>query len=249
MAWRIHANPVVLAVGGVAAVILQLAEPAIRSAIWTHSTFRRAPLERMRHTAAAALITTFADTASASARIEAVGRMHARVRGATPDGAAYAADDPDLGDIVHLTAGFGFLAAWLRLVEPDLRAADQDRYWAEGAAVGRAFGAGDPPLSAGKAAERLAALESRLDPDPVIFEFLALTAGASPFGPIGAPLQRMVVDAAQALIPPGLRDRLGLAEHPARRELALATLSVLARRAPPPAIVRAARDRVRERLA
>lgn len=31
VAWRVHANPVSLAVGGIAAVILELAEPRVRS--------------------------------------------------------------------------------------------------------------------------------------------------------------------------------------------------------------------------
>ena len=33
VAWRVHANPVALAVGGIAAVILELAEPRVRSGI------------------------------------------------------------------------------------------------------------------------------------------------------------------------------------------------------------------------
>ena len=34
MAWRVHANPVALAIGGVAAVLLELAEPRVRSGGW-----------------------------------------------------------------------------------------------------------------------------------------------------------------------------------------------------------------------
>ena len=40
MAWRVHANPVTLAVGGLAAVILELAEPRVRTGVWEQSIFR-----------------------------------------------------------------------------------------------------------------------------------------------------------------------------------------------------------------
>jgi uncharacterized protein (DUF2236 family) len=43
VAWKVHANPIALAIGGVAAVILELAEPRVRSGVWDHSTFRTDP--------------------------------------------------------------------------------------------------------------------------------------------------------------------------------------------------------------
>jgi uncharacterized protein (DUF2236 family) len=39
VSWRVFANPVVLFVGGVAAVLLELAEPSVRSGVWDHSSF------------------------------------------------------------------------------------------------------------------------------------------------------------------------------------------------------------------
>ena len=50
VAWRVHANPIALAIGGVAAVILELAEPRVRTGVWEHSIFARDPLTRMRRT-------------------------------------------------------------------------------------------------------------------------------------------------------------------------------------------------------
>jgi uncharacterized protein (DUF2236 family) len=244
VAWQVHANPVVLAVGGVAAVILQLGEPAIRTAIWTRSSFRAQPLARMRRTAQAALVTTFAPTAAARDCIAAVGRMHAAINGVTPGGAAYSALDPELCDIVHLTTGHGFLSAYVGLVRPDLPARERDRYWAEGVEVGRAFGAGGPPTSAAQAAERLAALRDRLTPDPAIGEFLAIVARTSPLGPAGLPVQALLVEGALALTPGWARARLGLQHRPARQAAALGVLSLLARSVPPPAIVREAYQRM-----
>ena len=49
LSWRIFKNPVTLFIGGVAAVILELGEPSVRSGIWDHSAFRQnAPLRLRR---------------------------------------------------------------------------------------------------------------------------------------------------------------------------------------------------------
>src|SRR5207237_581182 len=40
ISWRIFKNPVALFIGGVAAVILELAEPRVRTGVWEHTSFR-----------------------------------------------------------------------------------------------------------------------------------------------------------------------------------------------------------------
>ena len=50
VSWRVMKNPVALIVGGVAAVILELAEPRVRTGVWEHTSFRRDPVTRMRRT-------------------------------------------------------------------------------------------------------------------------------------------------------------------------------------------------------
>src|ERR1700733_3668356 len=59
VSWRIFKNPVALFVGGVAAVILELAEPAVRTGVWEHSSFRRDPVQRLRRTGLAAMVTVY----------------------------------------------------------------------------------------------------------------------------------------------------------------------------------------------
>lgn len=239
VAWRVHANPVALAAGGVAAVILQLGEPRVRSGVWDHSDFRRNPIARMERTADAALVTTFGPSEAAEARIAMVTRMHARVAGVTPDGEAYSALDPELLDWVHLTAGYGFLNAFLRYVDPGLSAADQDRYYAEGARVGRAFGAVDPPTSAAAVEQRIEAMRPKLRAHPILDEFLRIVSTNSPFGLPGLPLQPLLVRAAIDTLPPQLRRDLQLTERPLARGAVLATMRALAaaaRRAPNEAV-------------
>jgi uncharacterized protein (DUF2236 family) len=239
MAWRVHANPIVLAVGGVAAVVLELAEPRVRAGVWSHSTFRADPLGRMRHTAQAALLTTFGPTASAKAGIEAVARRHARVNGRTPEGEPYSAQDPELADWVHVTAGYGFLTAYRRLLAPRLPPEEADRYWSEGREVAAAYGAGDPPSSHAEALAEIREMRPRLGPDAVIDEFLDLVGRASPLGLPGRPVQALLVEAALACLPSWAIVQLALPDRSLRRAGAVAavrTLAVAAGAAPLPIV-------------
>jgi uncharacterized protein (DUF2236 family) len=246
MAWRVHANPVVLAVGGVAAVVLELAEPRVRAGVWAHSNFRSDPLGRMRRTAYAALLTTFGPTAAAQAGISAVARRHERVNGTTPEGESYSANDPALADWVHVTAGYGFLTAYRRLIAPGLPPEEADRYWSEGREVARAYGAGAPPVSHAEALAAIAAMKPRLRSSPVLHEFLDLVGRASPLGPAGRPLQALLTHAALACLPPWAVGQLALPNQPTRGAgavVALKTLALAAAADPLP-IVRAAYARV-----
>jgi uncharacterized protein (DUF2236 family) len=244
VAWRVHANPVALAVGGVAAVILELAEPRVRSGVWDHSVFRTDPLARMQRTGEATLITTYGPTAAAEARVAMVTRMHARVAGVTPEGQAYTALDPTLMTWVHVTAGWGFLNAYHRHVAP-LSAADRDRYFAEGARLGRMFGAPDPPESSSAVEALFDRMRPLLAPHAIIGEFLAIVARTSPFGLAGRALQPLVVEAAVDLLPEDVRRRLGLPARPLRLAAARSVLGALARAAEhaPVDVVRQSRAR------
>ena len=44
--WRVYKNPVALALGGVCAVLLEFADPRIRSGVWDHSVSPKDPLGR-----------------------------------------------------------------------------------------------------------------------------------------------------------------------------------------------------------
>jgi uncharacterized protein (DUF2236 family) len=50
VSWRVFKNPVAFYISGIAAVLLELAKPRIRSGIWDHTKFRVDPLARMKRT-------------------------------------------------------------------------------------------------------------------------------------------------------------------------------------------------------
>jgi len=228
MAWRVHANPVALAVGGVAAVILELAEPRVRTGVWEHSIFRTDPLTRMRRTGEATMITTYGPTAAARARIEMVNRMHARVGGKTPEGQAYRASDADILTWVHVTASYGFLNGYVRFVDPGLSLAEQDRYYAESEAVGSGFGAVNLPRSVAEVADFIAEWRGKLAPHAIIGEFLQIVSSTSPIGPVGRLIQPLVLEGALEILPPWARDQLKLPDHPGRRAVGLPALRAMA---------------------
>jgi uncharacterized protein (DUF2236 family) len=249
MGWRVHANPMALAIGGVAAVILELAEPRVRTGVWEHSTFRTDPVGRMQRTGEATLITTYGPTAAAEACVAMVTRMHQRVGGMTPEGQAYVALEPELMTWVHVTAGWGFLTAYDRYVEP-LSLAERDRYFAEGARLGRMFGAPEPPDGVAGVKAWFDRMRPKLVPHPIIEEFLGIVSTTSPMGLAGRALQPLVVQAAIDLLPPDIQRQLGLTTRPLRLAAAKAVLGSLARtvgRAPGD-VVRDAHARMGRRL-
>lgn len=207
--WQVFRNPVVLFVGGTAAVILEFAEPRVRDAVWTHSRFRTDPLGRLRGTGLAAMVTVYGPRSSAERMIAGVVRAHERVSGTTSDGTPYRANDPELLTWVQATAAFGFLEAYRRFVEP-LSQAECDTFYAEGLAAGRLYGAPDPPASEAETYACLRSMASNLQSSPTLFGFLDVMRRAPILPPGARALQGMLVRAAISLLPGWVRDRLEL---------------------------------------
>jgi uncharacterized protein (DUF2236 family) len=209
VSWTVFKNPVVLFIGGVAAVVLELAEPRVRTGVWEHSAFREQPLERLRRTALATVVTVYGARSRAEAMIARVTRLHERVAGTTPRGDRYAAMDPELLTWVQATAAFGFLQAYHTFVRP-LGDDERDRFYAEGQAAARLYGATDAPASRAALDALFAAMRDRLEPSDIVHEFLDIVrrmpAVALPLRPVQGLLLRAAVD----IVPPWARERLGL---------------------------------------
>jgi uncharacterized protein (DUF2236 family) len=212
--WRIMKNPVALMVGGIAAVILELAEPRVRTAVWEHTSFRTDPVTRMKRTGLAAMVAVYAPEAAARRMIEAVVRAHDRIEGVTPDGRAYRANDEELLNWVQATAAHGFLEAYRRFVRP-LTDAEADRYYAEAAPGVALFGAHNVPRSAAEMDALFTAMRPKLERSDIVFDFLDIVRRA-PILPSRS-AQRLLVRAAIDITPPWVRERLGIdAQHALR---------------------------------
>lgn len=205
--WRIMKNPVALTIGGIAAVILELAEPRVRTGVWEHTTFRKDPVARMKRTGMAAMVTVYAPADRARAMIAGVVRAHERVEGLTPAGALYRANDVELLSWVQATAGYGFFEAYHRFVR-SLSADEMDRVYAEGSKAAALYGAHGAPRSAAALQGLFAAMRPKLERSSIVFDFLEIVRNA-PILPSRS-LQRLMVRAAVELTPPWARDILGL---------------------------------------
>ncbi|MEQ1489103.1 MAG: oxygenase MpaB family protein [Terricaulis sp.] len=207
VSWRVMKNPVALVVGGLAAVILELAEPRVRTGVWEHTTFRTDPETRMRRTGFAAWTTIYAPEDVARRMIAGVTRAHDRIEGRTPAGVAYRASDPELLTWVHATAAFGFSEAYSRYVRT-LAPEEMDRFYAEGAPVAALYGADKPPSSRAALDAIFASMASKLEASDIVFEFVGIVR-AVPILPVKA-VQRLMVRGAVSMTPDWARERLGL---------------------------------------
>jgi uncharacterized protein (DUF2236 family) len=209
ISWRIFDNPLTLFIGGVAAVILELAEPSVRAGVWNHSSFRSDPLMRLRRTGAAAMITVYAPRDEAERMIARVVAMHDKVRGTLPDGRPYHANDPRLLDWVQATATFGFSEAYHRYAIR-LTGRQRSAAFAEGCAAAKLFGALGAPRSLAEWEKLLERTAPGLEPSEVLDEFLAIMRTAPILPAPLRPLQRLLVRAAIGIVPPLVRGRLNL---------------------------------------
>lgn len=211
VSWRVFKNPVSLYIGGITAVLLELAEPRVRTGVWDHSGFRADPVKRLRRTGLAAMITVYGARSKAETMIAAIRRSHDAVRGVTSGGETYYANDPGLLNWVHATASFGFLNAFCTYVRP-LPKEQRDRYYAEGHNTAHPYGATLTPGSESEMDRLIREMQPEMEPSPIIGEFLNIMRDAPVLPKLLRPTQKLFVAAAIELLPMPTRNILGLDE-------------------------------------
>ena len=211
ISWRIFKNPVALFVGGVAAVLLELAEPRVRTAVWEQSHFRSKALQRIRRTGLAALTTVYAPRSAAAEMISHIVRIHGNIRGTTPAGRPYCANDPELLTWVHATATFSFFQAYSQYVCP-LQDGDMDSFCCEGLIAAGLYGAINAPASHQDMQALFQVMQDNLEPSPILSDFLKIVKSTPILPSILHPLLGMLVRAAVTLLPREIRQRLKLAD-------------------------------------
>lgn len=212
VSWRIFSSPLSLFIGGVAAVIMEFSDARVAYGVWEHSDFRRDPLARMQRTGLAAMVTVYAAQSVAENMIGHVVRRHEAVRGRTPDGEAYHANDDALLTWVQVTASYGFVTAYDRFVDA-LSRDERDAAYAEAAPGARLYGVENPPRNTDEIEAVFARMDPLLQPNPVIGEFLEVIRSPHAVPAVMRPMQGQLVNAAVSILPDGLQDRLGLADQ------------------------------------
>jgi uncharacterized protein (DUF2236 family) len=235
--WRIYKNQVALGIGGVAAVLMEFADPRIRSGVWDHSTYKIDPIGRSRRTGVAAMVGVYGPASAARRVILGITNMHARVGGKTPGGVSYQALDPELLNWVSATAGYGFLNAYDRFVAP-ITPSEKARFFAEGIAVARLYGVRDAPRSTLEFEAIMARLASGFEPHPIVEEFLAIIQSGKAAPAVPRFLHRALARASVSILPPLIRERLRLGaayDLTGRDRIALKLVAALAERRMNPA--------------
>ena len=204
ISWRVFANPVSLFIGGVAAVLLELAEPSVRSGVWDHSSFQRDPLTRLKRTGFAAMVTVYAPREQAEKLIARVVKMHGHVKGQTPDGLSYEANDTRLLNWVQATASFGFCEAYHQYVQP-LTLAEKSQALAEGQLPASLYGATGAPSSWPAWEELLTQTAPSLESSDIIAEFLHIMERAPILPAPLRSLQKLLINAAVEMTPEPVR--------------------------------------------
>jgi uncharacterized protein (DUF2236 family) len=210
VAWRVHGDVTSMMVGGVAGLLLQMLHPAVLAGVWDHSNFRADMHGRLRRTARFIATTTYGGRADAEALIGRINRIHERVTGTLPDGTPYAARDPALLAWVHVTEATSFLDAWIRYGEPRMSAADQDRYFAEMAAVAERLGADPVPRTRAEARAMIQSTRPLLRQDARTREVARLILTRPAQSRAGEPVQALVLQAGVDLLPGWARQMHGL---------------------------------------
>jgi uncharacterized protein (DUF2236 family) len=233
VSWRVDREVAVLA-GGTAALLLQLAHPAVAAGVAQHSRFQDDPFARLRRTLTASFSVVFGTTPRAQRALERIDRVHGYVRGTVPEtGALYDARDPQLLLWVHATLIDTALRIYERFVAP-LSPADAEAYHREGREI--AVRLGVPPSDApttlvdlrGWMAERIMAGDVQVTPT-------ARQLGQFVLYPTRLP-PRWMWDAAHlpsvSVLPPSIRTAYGITWN-AERERAVERLAAVSRKALP----------------
>jgi uncharacterized protein (DUF2236 family) len=218
VSWRVFKNPVTMFIGGVAAVILELAEPRVRTGVWEHSRFRKDPVGRLQRTGAAAMLTVYGARSIATPMIERVARMHAAISGVTPCGMAFTAADPALLTWVHATASYGFVAAYSEYARP-LAEPEIDAFFEEAVPAAQLYGAVDVPRSMREAESLFTSMRGRLRRSDILLEFLDLLRAAPVLPRPLAWIQGLLIRAALDIVPAWARERLALDARQGLRSL------------------------------
>lgn len=209
VSWRVFSNPLTLYTGGIAAVVMEFADPRVRDGVWQHSTFRTEPLARLKRTGLAAMITVYGARSKAEPMIAGVTHRHRRVTGRTAEGDAYDASDPDLLDWVQATATYGFMQAYYEYAQA-LSRRERDAVFEEALPAAQLYGATGAPRSHDDFERLIADRLPRLQPSPIVHEFLSIMATLPGLPWLIRPWRSMLVGAALEIVPTPILDRLSI---------------------------------------
>lgn len=138
--WRIYREPIFV-LGGVRALLLQVAHPAVADGVARFSNFKADPFGRGYRTFAAMATIYFGSRTQAEKTAQHLWRMHSGIRGEAPN--TYSANNPDLLLWVLATLTDTTLRVYERMPLPDLPLDWRERFYEESKIAARLLGIPD----------------------------------------------------------------------------------------------------------
>lgn len=212
ISWEINADLASVSQAGLPAIVLEILHPSVIAGVQDLSNYREDPFQRARATLGYVLATTFGNTDAATRVIDRVKHVHSFVNGTRPDGVAYRALDPELIAWVHTCIPWMILRTFERTKRP-LSVAEQDRYLAEQAVIGRMGGADWVPTTAAELDDYVESMRPKLSVNVQTREFIdfLMTSPLLPDlpGPVDRGLHRFVIYAGMSRAPEWAAELIG----------------------------------------
>jgi uncharacterized protein (DUF2236 family) len=210
---RVHGDASMY-IGGLRALLLQSLHPLPMAAVADHSGYQGDPWGRLARTAGFIASTTFGNEEEAASAIARVRRVHDFVKGHTPDGVPYTANDPDLVRYIHVAGVDSFLAAHQRYGAQPLTPAEYDAFVADAATVALQLGASRAPMTLRELQADLDEFRPALRATPPAFGVLRFMLLSVPVPLVVRPPYALLVAAAIDLLPPWARRMYRIPEIP-----------------------------------
>lgn len=241
--WRIAADARLMAGAGYA-LMLQVSHPVVGAGVAEHSNFRADPWGRLLRTLDFTTALVYGGPELAWSTCRRVRQMHQRIKGELPDGTRYHALEPEAYAWVHATLADSIVRSHERFVGPIPRD-EQRAFWTEWRRAGRLLGVRDRDLPESWSdfpayLERM--IDERLERTRSVTDVLESLAEPPPPDVPGLPesvWSVLRVPAARGarlgtvgLMPPALRDKLGL-PWSRSRQLELRAVGAASRRSAP----------------
>jgi len=163
--WQVHSDTAMF-IGGIRALLLQSLHPVAMLGVSEHSGYRGDPWGRLQRTSTYLATTTYGTVADAERSIRIVRAIHGRVRGTTPGGKPYRADDPHLLGWVHAAEVDSFVTAFQAFGPRRLSAAEVDAYVRQSGTVAARLGVVEPAQTWAEHEALLAAYRPELKSTP-----------------------------------------------------------------------------------
>lgn len=216
MSWELHSDMGAVAAAGLGAIIFEVLLPPVMAGVAEQSGYRTHTERRARNTFGYVMVSTFGNTAAATAMVKRVHAMHERVVGTMPNGATYQASDPELLAWVHTAIPLAIMTAYDRYTRP-LSVDEKNRYLAEQAVIGKLGGATDIPVTVSQLNEYLEAMRPRMAVNEQFLAFVdfmcGLTGDKRQVGALGYWNRRLAMHASMSLLPDWAQRLSGLSHN------------------------------------